>query len=245
MNDERNLYMARTASVIDANGSISEEGIILLKEHELEILIGDKQVMKIMCTKQDLKELVYGRLLTEGYIESAEDISDFRLSGDENKAFVTVSGRPGCARSGDLKLEKMPPADYRPEWIFTLAHRFEKGTVLHELTSSTHSCMLAKEGEVLFTCEDIGRHNAIDKAIGFGLISGIQLSSCLLYLSGRVPSDMARKAIAAGIPIVASKSDPTAQALDLAHKYGLLIIGTAYPDSIKVYCGKDEDEKTD
>ena len=88
---------------------------------------------------------------------------------------------------------------------------------------------------MLFSCEDIGRHNAIDKAVGYGLKEQIPLSECILYTSGRVPVDMAGKSIAAGVPILVSKQAPTAQAVELARRYGLVIIGSAYPDSMKVY----------
>jgi FdhD protein len=75
----------------------------------------------------------------------------------------------------------------------------------------------------------------VDKAVGYGLRSGIPLSECILYTSGRVPVDMVEKPIAAGIPILAAKSVPTAEAVDLARKYGLVLIGKARHDSMKVF----------
>jgi len=77
--------------------------------------------------------------------------------------------------------------------------------------------------------EDIGRHNAFDKVVGWALLNGVDLAKCMLYTSGRVPSDMASKAIRAGIPILVSKSVATDQGVALARAYGLTLICEAKP----------------
>ena len=65
------------------------------------------------------------------------------------------------------------------------------------------------------------RHNALDKAVGCAVLAGLPLAECVLYTSGRVPLDMVRKAIRAGVPALVSKSMPTVQSLELAEEYGL------------------------
>ena len=83
-------------------------------------------------------------------------------------------------------------------------------------------------------CEDIGRHNTVDKAVGFSKLSGINLSECTLYISGRVPVDMMQKVIYSGIPVLVSKAVPTADSVRLAKKYGVTLIVKAYPDQIEI-----------
>lgn len=61
------------------------------------------------------------------------------------------------------------PVPWKKQWIFDLADCFANGTPFHRQTWATHSCFLACDGELLFQCEDIGRHNALDKAIGYAL----------------------------------------------------------------------------
>ena len=75
----------------------------------------------------------------------------------------------------------------------------------------------------------------MDKAVGYALLNGIPLSECMVFTSGRVPVDMVEKVIAAGIPVLVSKSVPTAESVELAKKYNLTLICKAWPDRCEVY----------
>lgn len=97
-----------------------------------------------------------------------------------------------------------------------MADAFADGSPLHGITFATHSCILAQKDHILFSCEDIGRHNALDKVIGYALRHNIDLHQCMVYSSGRIPTDMTLKVIHAGIPILSSKASPTSEAIDLA-----------------------------
>lgn len=252
---DSDLYCRGEVTLITEDGSRTETEVVLLREHELSIIVNEQFVARLICTNQHLNELVMGRLLTDGFIECADDVYKILfckyktevsvfLTNDITLEAAPIEEKSCCTGNKILYSVKerrtfrtLPKPDFKPEWIFSMAERFEQGTVLHDMTAATHSCTLARKGEILFTCEDIGRHNAVDKAVGFALSSGIPLSECILYTSGRVPVDMAQKSIAAGIPILASKSVPTAEAVDLARKYGLLLIGNAHHDSMKVFTG--------
>ena len=141
-------------------------------------------------------------------------------------------------KKGDnTSIKKIEAIDWREEWIFAMADRMADGMPLHSETWGTHSCFLSKEGEIIFECEDIGRHNALDKVIGYALRNRIKLEQCMVYSSGRVPVDMAEKTIKAGIPVLASKAVPTKEAIELAEKYGLTLICAARRDRMRVYTG--------
>lgn len=225
----------------------------LLYEHQLKIIVNEQPLFSLVCTRSSLRELIAGRLLTEGIISNREDIRLLNLCREELRAQVFLretvqwelpkNSEPSCctdnrkfaARKDEKSLKKLPPAKWSADWIFALADKFAQGTQIHKQTQGTHSCFLAKGADLLFSCEDIGRHNAVDKAAGYALLHDIPREECILYTSGRVPVDMVRKVIAAGIPVLVSKSVPTVESVKLADEYGLTLICRAYPDQFEVY----------
>ncbi len=225
----------------------------LLTEHQLNVYINDMLVMSLSCTPTNLEELVLGRLYSEGIIKGIDDIDYFYLceTGHTAKIFLkhnVSSDRfqpdiqvPTCCtnnriywKSGE-SIKPLTPIDWKTEWVFKLAEEFEKDTLLHKQTYGTHSSFLAQKDKVLYCCEDIGRHNAIDKVIGLGLKNHIDLTHTMIFTSGRVPTDMVEKVIRARIPIFISKAAPTKQSVDLAEEYGLILIAGAHSDNLKIY----------
>ena len=149
-----------------------------------------------------------------------------------NKILTSIEGR--------RQMKPLPSICPDNKAVFTLAGRFTKDSGLHKTTSGTHSCYLyipdggtPEDGNIL-EFEDISRHNAVDKAVGYALLNGTDLSRCMIYTTGRIPEDMARKAIMAGIPVLISKSVPTDAAIKLAGEYGLTLIYNAWPDSYRI-----------
>ncbi|MBS1194441.1 MAG: formate dehydrogenase family accessory protein FdhD [Methanomicrobia archaeon] len=106
---------------------------------------------------------------------------------------------------------------------------------IHRLTGGVHVVGLASDRGVLCVREDIGRHNAMDRAIGYGLTEGIDLARTFVVSSGRISSEMARKCLVAGIPIVVSRSATTVLAVELAEKNGLTICAFARGSRMNVY----------
>jgi FdhD protein len=98
-----------------------------------------------------------------------------------------------------------------------------------------HSAGLADRGGLRWIFEDVGRHNAVDKVIGRGLVEHIDFSRCCLVSSGRIAAEIAQKAVAAGIPVFASRSIPTTAAYEMAAERGLTLIGRIASDSPVVY----------
>ncbi|MGI6221492.1 MAG: formate dehydrogenase accessory sulfurtransferase FdhD [Coriobacteriales bacterium] len=145
-----------------------------------------------------------------------------------------VSRPPLASRALD-DLPPVVPIPWSPEHIFALARVFEADATSHAETFATHTCYLAVGGELLYCCEDLGRHNAFDKVVGRALIDGVDLARTTVFTSGRIPTDMTAKAIRARIPILATKAVPTGQTLALARAHDLTLISSAHTDSIKVF----------
>lgn len=233
---EMNLSDSRAYSCICRDGKVVREEQEVLSEHGINIEINKEKKIKLVCSPQYLTEVVLGHLYTEGIVDGVCDIESLSLNGDGDKAEVVL-------KTGKSVREKGPvvPIAWKPEWIFAIADRFSEGMPLHQKTWATHSCFLVREDKILFACEDIGRHNAFDKVIGYALRNGIDLTKCMVYSSGRIPSDMAKKAIMAGVPVLAAKAVPTLSALKLAEDYHLTLIGAARKDCMKVYLDFSEE----
>ena len=215
-------------------------------EHFVSVLINGIPCMRLVCSPTDLTELVLGRLYTEGIISALDEVVHIsvcssgrevrvqlnKLPKEESKAFVDTTG--SCCTgnhlltdvfSNDLPPERLPDAELEDAWILALAKRFEEAPPdLFLETHSVHSCYLARKDELLYTCVDLGRHNAMDKAIGCALRDGVNLSECILFSSGRLPTDMVAKAIRAGIPILCSKTICTDRGAELAKEFNLTLI---------------------
>mgnify|MGYP002627283466 CR=1 FL=1 len=156
-----------------------------------------------------------------------------RLSGEEEETLAPEEKESGSCGSNVAK--PTCQAAWKKEWIFGLVNAFAQDSKLHKSTGGTHSCMLAVEDQILYQAEDIGRHNALDKAVGYAVRNQLDRRRCILFTTGRVPTDMLKKVIRAGIPILVSKAIPTADAVELAKANGIALICRAWPDSFEVY----------
>ena len=262
-----NLLENVTYEFLGRDGETHEETEPILVEHMMDVYVNERLTMKLVCIPEHLAELVLGRLFTEGIISSADDVDQIYIcefgkrarvilsknkSGqphEENEDYVAPT--PTCCTGNrvlndyfitDQPMMPVTPIPWKKQWIFELADCFANGTPLHSQTWATHSCFLACNGELLFQCEDIGRHNALDKAIGYALRHNIDLKKCVVYSSGRIPTDMAIKAIRAGIPVLASKASPSAEAVAMAKEYQLTLICAARRDRMKLFTGNNPTE---
>lgn len=249
---------SRAVTVVNADKSSFKRASEVTIEHFMEIYLNEQLVLKLVCTPQNLVELAAGRLVSEGYITGRKDVESIYICEGGQRARVFVKNEiilrnrmktePTCCTANlqllspekEQDLKPLTKADYRPEWIFELAKEFAGGSRIHKKTGGTHSCYLMCAGKIVFSAEDIGRHNAIDKAVGYIFLNGYDREQCILFTSGRVPVDMAEKVIRAGIPILVSKAVPTDEAVQMAENYNLTLICKAWQDSYEVFYEAEE-----
>ena len=225
-----NLIQPEHIEIIKSDGTQSLYDVSLIEESCLNIYLNDKLVTSIPALPKDLCELAVGILFSMNKINSYRQITSITIDENAGNIYVVSSAH----LDSNLKSTSLSPVnqiafDYNR--IFKLINSFSEDTPLHIKTSCTHSCFLAGQNTLHTTVEDIGRHNAVDKAIGYALINDINLSECILFTSGRVPHDLVVKVINAGIPILVSKSMPTKKAVALAQKYKLTLLCHARNDS--------------
>ncbi len=222
-----------------------EKGAIsVATEHWMEVYIQERPVMRFICTPEHLDELVIGRMLTEGIIRQPEEIEKIHLYEGGLRASILLredaaaelfdkrdpAMSNSCTETGTLMLthrrenRHVNPLNWEKSWVVQMAEKISQEEPLYTETHAVHSCCLASQNRILCTREDIGRHNAMDKAIGWACIHEIDRSQCLLFSTGRMPSDMVLKAIRSGIPLLASKTYPTDLGIQLAREACLTLI---------------------
>ena len=114
----------------------------------------------------------------------------------------------------------------------------DEHAVLHKRMGGVHCSALFSEGELLSVFEDIGRHNTLDKISGDLLIRGVEPGKhCVLVTTGRISSDMARKAACLGASVICSYSVATKRAFDAAQAANLTLVAYLGRRSMRVLCG--------
>jgi len=161
--------------------------------------------------------------------------SSCSICGSEAIGSLTSSLPPFADRPGRLL----------PQAVFDLGKLMNREQRFYRRTGGTHAAVLGqvREGKLIgqtaILKEDIGRHNALDKVVGEALRKGMPLGNTLLFLSGRMSFEMVAKAARAGISDLAAVSAPTALAVELARRLGMLLVCFARGESATVYSGKE------
>jgi len=133
------------------------------------------------------------------------------------------------------------PARFDPELFYPLPDRLRESQHVFDETGGLHAAGLFDgEGRLLAVREDVGRHNAVDKVVGWAASRGtLPLSGHVLLVSGRVSFEIVQKAVAAGIPVVAAVSAPSSLAVELATASHLAIVGFLRGRGLNVYGDRD------
>ncbi|HEY7359713.1 MAG TPA: formate dehydrogenase accessory sulfurtransferase FdhD, partial [Streptosporangiaceae bacterium] len=131
------------------------------------------------------------------------------------------------------------PARFAPEMLAALPDRLRDAQRVFSRTGGLHAAgLFTAGGELTAIREDVGRHNAVDKVVGWALLEDrLPLAGCVLLVSGRASFELVQKAILAGIPLLAAVSAPSSLAVDLAEEAGLTLVGFLRGPSMNVYTG--------
>ncbi len=219
--------------VVYADGREEPGRFPLLRERSLLVVCQGARLGLLTCTDTDLEPLVLGWLYTQRLIDAPEEVQRLEIRNDF--ALVQLNGpvRAPAERRALRRLTRRP--DWTAAEVFTLARRFREGLPLHRATGAAHSCFLLHRGAVVCACEDLGRFNAVDKAVGTALERGLPLRECLLFTSGRVSAELVEKCAAAEVGVLVSKAIPTVQAAERAKALGITLICRAWEDRFEVF----------
>ncbi len=232
----------------EAEREVVEEGIITL-------YVNGAEWAAMMATPLEQDKLALGFLFTEGIIVGMRDVREVTVNEPGTCVDVWLdrptealppgrriltSGCGGGLTFADLSQSLPPvptdlPLTATPERLAQLMRDLQPPDNLHNRAGGNHTAGLADEAGFLEVCDDIGRHNAIDKVCGGALKRGVETRGRLLLCTGRISSDMMRKASRMGCPIVVSRTTPTSLAIQLAQTWNITMVGYVRGNALNVY----------
>jgi FdhD protein len=233
----------------------------LAVEEPCEIRVGGTSIAVMMRTPGDDLDLVQGFLVTEGIVGSLAEVRAIEPVEDEPNVLEVrlVAGHAfnlerlrrnlyassSCGLCGKASIKAVrvlaQPLAARPRVSAAVLGRLDgalrEAQAVFQRTGALHAAALFDTGGALHVVrEDVGRHNAVDKAIGAALVAGApDLATAILMVSGRASFEVCQKALVAGIPTLAAVSAPSSLAVDLARAADLLLVGFLRGENMTVY----------
>jgi FdhD protein len=166
------------------------------------------------------------------------------LAPGARRNFMTTSACGICGKASIEDICVLPHAPlaadtarFAPDMLAALPDRLRDAQRVFSRTGGLHAAgLFTAGGELIAIREDVGRHNAVDKVVGWALLDDrLPLAGCVLLVSGRASFELVQKAVLAGIPLLAAVSAPSSLAVDLAEKAGLTLVGFLRGPSMNVY----------
>ena len=236
-------------------------------EAPVQVIIGGAPFAVMMATPRDLEDFAYGFALSEQIAERVEDIRgveveeveqgwrlQLALSGERLKAHLArgraMSGRTGCGLCGIEDFSQMPSprpvarpsAAIAPAAVGAAVAALDGAQPLNRLTRAVHGAAWCElDGRIRLLREDVGRHNALDKAIGALWRAGAAPADGFFVITSRCSFEMVAKAAAFGAATLVSLSAPTSLALERARQFGVEVIAVARRDRALCFEGGREE----
>lgn len=245
-----------------------DNGVTILNDREkdvigeisLKIYINGTEYASLLCLNQLTEELALGFLYSEGVIDTIDDVAGisynerlfavminlaFGKSVEKCESLRSVTS--GCGKCftyiNPLKHEKFLPVANQDKYpiidILNIMKEFERQSEIYKSIGGVHSVLFQHPDFSVFN-EDIGRHNCFDKIAGV-LLKNNKMSlveTGMLFVSGRVSSEIITKVIRLGVPVLVSRSTPTAAAVNLAREYNVTLLGYVRKNTGFVYSGE-------
>ncbi len=242
----------------------------LAGEEPMELRVDGRAVSVTMRTPGNDFELALGFCLTEGIVDGPDEVASIGYCAGDRRAdaynVVDVRRRTpsplderlrrnvyttsSCGVCGKTSIDAVrahvadvggDPLRVPVDVLAVLPDRLRRRQRLFDRTGGLHAAALARaDGELRCVREDVGRHNAVDKVLGWGATRGcLPLTGHVLVVSGRVAFEIVQKAATAGVPMIAAVSAPTSLAVDLADSVGMTLVGFVRGSDMNVYARPD------
>jgi len=252
-----NLYDELEIVRYTAGEGLSEMEDPVVRESSVRVFLNDQEIVVLQALKHELRELALGFLYTECVIEDLDAVRGIEVSeGLDAVTLYTNEDTPqiqattvrsvtsGCGRGvsfvnplhsdrfSTLESEVRIPAERIPELMRELLRSSE----LFEKTGGVHTAALSDGDNIVHLSDDIGRHNCVDKLLGWELMNNrVEIPRRMILSSGRLSSDIVAKAVRGRIPFVVSHSAPTVGAVQLARKFAITLVGFVRGKRFNIY----------
>ena len=226
------------------DGNLKEGHRSVSEEKLFHIFVNEKRLLSLFALPNHLEEMVTGFLVSEGVVEY-EDIKEIRIANCE--LWVKTRGdipelKPELRSSGcsGVAVQKTPEPvkskqEFPSEMIVNSLNYFKKAKEW-KVTGGTHfAALISADGKFLQGFEDVGRHNALDKVIGWALINNHSLADRFVLFTGRLSTGMVMKAARSGIPLLVSNTAVLYQAIHLAEEMNITLVGFARGEEFNAY----------
>jgi FdhD protein len=246
MHSKMNPYIQR--KIIKRQGtSFEEREDFIAVEKRLKVSVNGKDFITLYCTPLMIKELIVGLFLTEGIIteirpgdikiEYGEDIRVDISVADASTEEVITSRCIGGVTLGKKRNVEEVKDDFSLEAgaLKSTFDEFQQRSELFRLTGCFHGAALSDGERIVVFAEDIGRHNAVDKVIGYSILENIPFKRKIMLVSCRLSSEIVSKCSRWGIPIVASRAAPTDLAVRIAETSAITLVGFVRGDRMNIY----------
>ncbi|MBS7655494.1 formate dehydrogenase accessory sulfurtransferase FdhD [Candidatus Bathyarchaeota archaeon] len=221
-------------------------------ETPVKIYLNNEFYATLMATPNQLKELAVGFLIGEALIKNMNEIKEVKIEDSSvkinliEKKAVNHTRKlilTACTSSEDFINQLLNSETPIVESNYKIK-AFEASEMMEEcikkaefsrITGGVHFAGVFQDKELKAFAEDVGRHNAMDKAIGLAALNNIKFQNSVLVSSGRQPADMVLKAARAGLPILVSMRAPLLSGINVAKALGVTLIGFARKWRMNIY----------
>jgi FdhD protein len=225
------------------------------------ISVNGQEIATMMCSPMQLDELALGFLRAEGFITSLADVRALHVASNncvdvwlnhdivKPERGIVTAGCGGGITFDDLSAQHTPLESQlrlAPKHICELMMRLTRNAAIYNKVRGIHTSALAgmnvsgaglQDCDIQFIAEDVGRHNTIDRLWGRALRVGWDTADGILICSGRISSEMLSKAMKMRVPVIISRTSPTALSVALAKVWNLTVIGYCRGSTFRVYAG--------
>ncbi|ARK29084.1 formate dehydrogenase accessory sulfurtransferase FdhD [Halalkalibacter krulwichiae] len=246
----RSIYKYQLEQLVE-----TEDEIVI--EFPLTIYINNEEFATMVCSPENLDEMVIGFLASEGVIRFKKEIKEMKIDADCGFAYIELHKKEVrnqqdfskrfigscCGKSrqfyfqNDVRTAKtsMVKTTLTAKQCIELMKKMQNDSIVFKNTGGVHNAALCTAEQLIVSRSDIGRHNALDKLYGYSLLNGIPVKDKILVFSGRISSEILTKAAKIGVGVVLSKSAPTDLAIKLAEDLNITAVGFIRGQSFNIY----------